>query len=447
MTRAEATVEEIRGLLPDLDDLEVLRLRLIAAAVRDPGKEWDSSRLFSTVDKRLVSPAGAARALNEAKQALHEYVETLHAGLLPIFESLFTDDRDAAARHLVALGERLEASGRVDAARRCYRAALTASLPLTDKGSQVLALRRIGRVSLHLGDFQEAVSYYERSAEMARDSADLPGEVVARTGLGNVRVWQGLWAEAEQCYHEALALADAAGAGALTLERGQIYNNLGNLTTRMQRLDEGEGWFESALRVWETLSSPEDLAICLHNHGNLREAQGRWEEARRDYEGALKLPVSPAVRSIIATDYAEWWLHEGHLTQAEEYGRMSEEHAIAAGSPYTLGHMYLGRGKIARAQGDADGFTFFEKALEIAREKGYPYLEAATLVDYAALRAQNDGGEEAAAYLERACEILRGLGAVGELERAKTALEELRAGSGDLSSHPAGESPLAAAGD
>jgi tetratricopeptide (TPR) repeat protein len=447
VSRPEATVEEILGLLPDLDDLEVLRLRLIASAVRDPGKEWDSSSAFTTIDKRLVSPDGATRALAEARQALHDHVETLHTGLLPILEALFADDRDAAARHLVALGERLEASGRVNGARRCYRAALTAALPLAEKGPQVLALRRIGRVSLHLGDFQEAASYYERSAELARDSADLPGEVVARTGLGNVLLWQGRWTEAEACYHEALALADGADAGALTLERGQIYNNLGNLTTRLQRPDEAEGWFESALRVWETHASPEDLAICLHNHGNLREAQGRWEEARRGYEGALKLPVSPAVRSIIATDYAEWWLHEGHLTQAAEYGRVAEEHAIAAGSPYTLGHMYLGRGKIARAQGDADGFTFFEKALEIAREKGYPYLEAETLVDYAALRAQNDGAEEAAAYLERACEILRGLGAVGELERARAALEQLRGGADVLSAHPAGEPPLAAAGD
>ena len=447
MTRPEATIEKILGLLPDLDDLEVLRLRLIAAAVRDPGKKWDSSSIYTTIDKRIVSPDATARALAEAKQALHEHVDALHEGLLPIFESFFANDHAASARHLVALGEQLEASGRVNGARRCYRAALTASLPLVEKGPQVLALRRIARVSLHLGDFQEAVSYYERSAEMAHDSGDLHAEVVARTGLGNVRLWQGRWTEAEQCYHEALAVADAAGPGALTLERGQIYNNLGNLTTRLQRLDESEGWFESALRVWETHSSPEDLAICLHNHGNLREAQGRWDEARRGYEGALKLPVSSAVRAIIATDYAEWWLHEGHLTQAQEYGEVAEEHAIAAGSPYTLGHMYLGRGKIARALGDADGFTFFEKALEIAREKGYPFLEAETLVDYAALRAQNDGVEEALAYLERACEILRGLGAVGELERAKTALEELRAGSGDLSTHPAGESPLAAAGD
>lgn len=447
MTRPEATVEDILGLLPDLDDLEVLRLRLIAAAVRDPGKEWDSSRDYSTIDKRIVSPEGAAHALEEAKQALHEHVEALHAGLLPIFESFFAGDRDATARRLVALGELLEASGRVDGARRCYRAALAASLPLTDKGPQILALRRIARVSLHLGDFQEAASYYERSAEMAHDSGDLHGEVVARTGNGNVRLWQGRWAEADQCYREALALADAAGPGELTLERGQIYNNLGNLATRLERLEESEGWFELALQVWETHASPEDHAICLHNLGNLREAQGRWDEARRSYEGALKLPVSPAVRSIIAADYAEWWLHEGHLTQAAEYGRVAEEHAIAASSPYTLGHMYLGRGKIARALGDADGFTFFEKALEIARDKGYPFLQAETLVEYAALRAQNDGGEEAVAYLERACEILKALGAIGELERARAALEELRAGAGDLSTYPTGETPLAAAGD
>ena len=56
--------------------------------------------------------------------------------------------------------------------------------------------------------------------------------MVARTGLGNVLLWQGVWSEAERCYHDALALADAAPAGTLMLERGQIYINLGNVTTR-----------------------------------------------------------------------------------------------------------------------------------------------------------------------------------------------------------------------
>lgn len=444
MNRPEVTIEEILGLLPDLDELEILRLRLVSAAVRDPGKEWDSSSAYATIDKRIVTPEAAERALAEAEEALHEFVAVLHAGIRPVLSSMFASDRDSAARHLVALGETMEARGRLMGARRCYRAALSVSLPLADKETQILALRRIGRVSLSVGDFQEGVAYYERSAELARDSGDVHGEVVALTGIGNLRMWQGRWSEAETCYHGALALTDSAGSGQLTLERGQLYNNLGNLTTRQRRLDESEGWFESAFRVWEALSSPVDLAICHHNHAHLREAQDRREEAHRGYEAALKLPIPMGLRATIATDLAVWWLHEGHLTQAEEWGRVAEEQAIASSSPYTLGYMYQARGNIARQRGDEDGFTFYEKALEIAREKGYTFLEADILADYAVLRAQNGGAEEAVAYLERASEIFRTLAAAGELERAQRRLAELRPATTivpDLAL--AGEAPLA----
>jgi hypothetical protein len=94
-----------------------------------------------------------------------------------------------------------------------------------------------------------------------------------------------------------------------------------------------------------------------------------------------------------------------------------------------------------------DGFIFFEKALEIARAKGYPSLEAETLLDYALLRAQNDGAEEAVAYLERSVELLRGIGAGAELDRAEAALADLRASAGDAIAATAGESPMAAAAD
>jgi len=319
------------------------------------------------------------------------------------------------------------------------------SLPLPDKAPQVLALRRIGRVSLNVGDLREAVSYYERSAELARDSGDLHAEVIARTGLGNVRLWQGRWAEAGESYQEALALAETGAPGAMQLERGQLYNNLGNVNTRLERLDEAEVWFDRAHHVWATLSSPLDLGIYLHNRAQLREAQERYDDAAADYAAAWKQALPQGLRCNIATDYAALMLQEGHLTQAEEWSRVAEENAIAAGSPYTLGHMYMGRGKIALAREDADGFIFFEKALEIAREKGYPSLEAEALTEYAKLRAQTGGSEEAAAYLDRACEIFRELGALGEVERAQRVLAEVRAGVPELAM--ADETPIAAAGD
>lgn len=450
MSRIEATVEELLGLLPEVDELELLRLKIIGAAVPDPGKTWDSSSAYATVDKRIVSAEDVDRAVQEAEESLRSYIASLYEGLRPIFRSYYAGHEDDAALRLVALGEQLEGGGRLKGARQCYRSALALSLPLLDKGPQILALRRIGRVSLTLGEFQDAASHYERSAQLARDAGEVRAEVVARTGYANVLAWQGRWVDADLRYREALALLEAEDGPVPSVERAQLFNNLGNIDTWLERLDDAEAVLGQALEMWRTLSSsPQDMAICYINTAHLREQQGRFGEARAAYEHAFALPVPHSLQSGIASDMAEMCLREGHVSQAEEWGRVAEEHAIRSGSAYMLGRMYQGRGNIARARRDEDGFTFFEKALEIAREKGYPFLEAETLRDYAELRRQTEGTEEAQAYLERAREIFQELGAVRDLARVEASLAELplRIESPFESEPEEPEQPLAAAGD
>lgn len=444
MSRIEATVEELLGLLPDVDELELLRLRIIAAAVPDPGKAWDSSSAYSTVDKRIVSAGEVDRAVQDAEESLRAYVASLYEGMRPVFRAYFAGRGDESARHLIDLGEQLESGGRLKGARQVYRSALSLSLPSLDKSTQILALRRIGRVSLALGDFLDAGQHYERSAQLARDVSDMRGEVVARTGIGNVLVWQGRWSGAERHYRDAMALLEAAEGTRPSLERAQLCNNLGNISARQERLDEAEAHLAEALAFWRTFASPLDLAVCYIHYAHLRERQDRYDEAREFYEQSLELPVPPAVQCALATDLAELCLHEGRLSQAEEWGRASEEHAIRSGSAYTLGRMYQGRGNVARARGDEDGFTFFEKALEIARDKGYPFLEAETLREYAALRRQHGGMEEAQAYLERSRELFIQLGAPQNLAEVERALAEIRAAQAPLGDV---ETPMAAAGD
>ena len=450
MSRIEATVEELLGLLPEVDELELLRLKIIGAAVPDPGKTWDSSSAYATVDKRIVSAEDVDLAVQEAEESLRSYIASLYEGLRPIFRSYYAGQEDDAALRLVALGEQLEGGGRLKGARQCYRSALALSLPLLDKGPQILALRRIGRVSLTLGEFQDAASHYERSAQLARDAGEVRAEVVARTGYANVLAWQGRWVDADLRYREALALLEAEDGPVPSVERAQLFNNLGNIDTWLERLDDAEAVLGQALEMWRTLSSsPQDMAICYINTAHLREQQGRFGEARAAYEHAFALPVPHSLQSGIASDMAEMCLREGHVSQAEEWGRVAEEHAIRSGSAYMLGRMYQGRGNIARARRDEDGFTFFEKALEIAREKGYPFLEAETLRDYAELRRQTEGTEEAQAYLERAREIFQELGAVRDLARVEASLAELplRIESPFESEPEEPEQPLAAAGD
>jgi len=433
---SEVTVEQLLQLLPGVEELEVLRLRVISAAVPDPEREWDSSISYSTVDKRILSPEDIERSLQQSQEELEQYIALLHAGLRDVFRSFFADRPDEAALHMVTLGERHEASGRARGARSCYEAALRLSLPLTDKRPQILALRRLGRVSLALAEFADATAYYERSAQLARDSEDLHAQIIALTGAGNVLLYQGRWQEAEQAYVAALELVEAGGQGRMVLERGQLFNNLGNINHRLNRQDDAEAWLNRALETWKSVASPLDHAVCLANLGHVRVQQGRYEEARDCYEAALALPVPPSVKALTAADLAEVYMVEGHMSEAEKAARVAEEHAIAAGSPYTLGYMYRNRGNLARARGHEDGFTFYEKALQIAREKGYPSLEAETLLDYAELRRQGGGVEEAQAYLERARELFTELGAVQNLARAEKALQAL-----------SGELPLASAAD
>lgn len=395
------------------------------AAVPDPGRAWDSSSAYTTVDKRIVSADDVEQSILEAEESLRQYVTALYEGLRPVFRAFYEGRDSDSAELLVQLGERMEAGGRLKGARQCYLAALTLSLPLLDKAPQILALRRIARVAVALADFQDAALYYERSAQLARDDGDVRGELVARTGTANVLVWQGRWPEAERKYREALALIGAVAPAEFAAELVPLFYNLGMLATRMERLDEAEDWLGRAFELAQD-GAIVDLAACHINLAQLREKQGRFEDAHASYDRARALPVPPAILSAIASDLAELSIRDGHVSQAEDWGRIAEEHAIASGSVYILGRMYQGRGNIARARGDEDGFTFFEKALEIARDKGYPYLEAETLADYAELRSHAGGLEEAAAYLERARDIFAELGAVRDVGRVQRALDEMR---------------------
>jgi tetratricopeptide (TPR) repeat protein len=431
VSRVDATVEELLQLLPSMDELEVLRLRMIGSAVPDPSRAWDSSSAYATVDKRILGPERVQQALQEAEEALREHVTFLHEGLRPVFEAFFSGSPDEAARHLITLGERQEAAGRVRGARECYRTALGLALPLADKHPQTLALRRIGRVALTLGELDEATAHYARAAELADDSGDLPGSVTARTGLGNVLMYQGRWADAEARYAEALALlGDPGDHDPHALERGQLQNNLGNTAVRQGRYDDADGWLGRAEELWRDVDSPVDRAVCQLNIGQLRRAQERYEEANGVYARALGLPVTAGLSSLIACDLAELCLVDGHIRDAERWGRAAEEHAIAAGSPYNIGRVYHIRGKVAIARGDDDGFTFFEKALEIAREKGYRFLEADTLLDYAELRRLAGGLEEAEAYLERSLELFARQDSLQNVEEARAALARVRAAIG-----------------
>ena len=208
------------------------------------------------------------RAIAQAEQAVaaaHQPACTKGCGRCSAASSRAS--RSEAARHLIALGEQQESSGRALGAHQCYRAALSLSLPLPDKGAQILALRRLGRVALALGEFQDATAYYERSADLARDTDDLRGEVIARTGVGNVldvpgplgrggssctaRRWRSRTARVRR-----RAAAWSGGSCSTT------WATSATAWAAWTRPRSGSTW--RGLDLWTGWMSPLDTAICHH---------------------------------------------------------------------------------------------------------------------------------------------------------------------------------------
>lgn len=299
-------------------------------------------------------------------------------------------------------------------------------MPLADKKPQIRALWRLGRIRLIDGGLTEARAFFGRAAELARDSNDLRGEVIVALGLGNVLLMQARWVEAESCYQQALSKIEAAGeAKSFQLELGQLCNNLGMVATRQVRFDDADRWFTRALRVWDTVESPVDLAICLHNIGILRNRQSNRRDAHEAFHRALALDSSATVRVALMVDLALSLADDSLIDEAQVWGRQAEQQAIEANSPYYLGHAYCALGMISRARGDDDGLVFFEKALQIAREKELPYLEGRALREYALHRAGMGGRDEAEAYLRRAEEIFSSDGTAHELAEIQAIREKV----------------------
>jgi tetratricopeptide (TPR) repeat protein len=415
-------VGELLRLFPEVQELEEFALRVVSAGVPDPAKAWAKSSEYSTIDKRIVSPAAARQALEKAEESAVAQVEEIFRSCRTVLDHYWSGNAAEAAVALARLAEREEQRRRYEQARRYLDTALAVSLPLAEKRPQILALRLLGRVLWRQGELCDAALHYHRAEQLARDASDPRSEVIALTGLGNVRLFQGRWADAETLYRRALSRVEETEFAGSELQRAQLHNNLGTVTSRLNRLDEAQDWFVRALALWEEMDEPADLAICQHNFGLLHVREGNNQAARECFKQALALPVSPGIRAAIATDLALTYLPDGQVAQAKELGRVAEEHAIAARSPFVLGSMYRGLGNIARAEGDEGGIIFFEKALEIARQNEDLLLEGETLLDYAELRHVMGESEESTSYLERACEIFEQLGDRDEVERAQSLL-------------------------
>lgn len=429
-------VDEIAGILPELDELRPLLDRIYARAEPDPDRAWSGSGELGTVGDRIV-PAGAldgsAEALaDEVRDHLRGVYDSVGGAVRSLARGATTD----AAEALLDAADREERARHLGRAEAYARAAHHIVRGERDGRIRARCLRRLGRALRSQGRLEEGARRYEEAYRIGTASRAARDAATAAIGRGNIAIDRGRWSEAEEWYDRAAALLEGEEPGPeqwhVELNRSIVAYRRGEFERSREHLDRAE---EVAGRVGDASAGP----IVENAWGRLLAAEQQTEAAAERLRGALEAAEDPTARVTIAVNLGECLLDLGQPLDAGELARDAERTALREGVVPKLPEVYRLLGRVARAQGHADAIVFYERALDIVRHRDLPAFERAqTLEEYSSLESDAGRTGSARTMLEEALALYRDLGMKEAEQRIAALLEEAGTKDGHGSTGPQG---------
>jgi len=408
-TMKKLTFDEMRLLLPDLDELRPVVEHLLGESAPDADRQWAGSGELGTAGGRLVDVESLREAGHRLAAEENAHLEWVFDQVVTATECLAAGDHSEAARAFLALAEREEGRDRAGRAAAYADSAFRAAQSSRDLALTALALRRRARARLALGDHKAAELDYVRAQDMTLAAGDARGQAEGAIGAGNVLEEQGRWDAAETWYRGALdALADVDPHPA---EAWHAFLNLHVLMRSRGQLSES----------LVPLVRAEEIAAGLEDDGAsqfLENARGQWHMAQSNFDGAIShlqaaLAASRGARATVTIrlNLAEAFMGAGRPLEAAEEARGAEREAIIARLVRKLPEVYRLLGAIAATTGNPDAFVLFERSLQMIDAGNLPALErAVTLQAYADAEARVGLEETSERLQELADQIYHELG-------------------------------------
>ena len=198
------------------------------------------------------------------------------------------------------------------------------------------SIRNLGATLTRMGRFTEAAEVLRRA----------PSDSAALNNLGEALLAQEKPDEAAKALRRALEIDP---------DSPEAWNNLGRALARLSDTAGARQAWLSAIRV------KPDYTLAHNNLASQLNAAGRWEEARRHYEEALRDPSYAVARYNYGTALAE----RGQFDLAERYlAEAVRLDATLADAHLNLGNIYAMRGHHQRA------ITHFRNALQAKPDFG-----------------------------------------------------------------------------
>jgi CHAT domain-containing protein/Tfp pilus assembly protein PilF len=227
--------------------------------------------------KNVAREAYLLRAVGESLYALGRYDESLER----YWQGIETSRRAGVKREegllLADIGSTYRNLGRLDEANEVLEQSLVVLKTLNVPGDLTQPLVILGIVSRARGEYERAIAYYTEAIATARLAKDRRWQSQIVGNLGNVYLDLGRYDRAAELYRQSLVIAEEIG---YTTQVGFNHQNLGNVLNMAGRPAEAAPHFEAALNIFRPANRRAQIATTLINIGVLR------LRADRDFPGA-----------------------------------------------------------------------------------------------------------------------------------------------------------------
>ncbi len=217
--------------------------------------------------------------------------------------------------------------GDLDHAMEHGEVAVRVARALGDRDLLSVALINLGAAHHDMGRTRAARRHWREAAELADALGHRQREAAVHNNLAAASQALGEAAAAREAFERSLALryegGDRPGAGRVLLNLGRLAQNEG-------ALEAADAYVEAAVREFERVDDPADLAWALAVHARIRVALDDLRAARRDTERALRLGRSARDRvAMLAGLLAAAAIHgrDGDTLLAATIARFVAAHA------------------------------------------------------------------------------------------------------------------------
>jgi tetratricopeptide (TPR) repeat protein len=279
-----------------------------------------------------------------------------------------------------------------------------------DYARRLRTLYRTAESLAELGDFEEALRYYDEALHLQRRHRDRRGMSLTLMAIGDTYLFRmGKPEPALEVYAQALQIKreikDRKGEPEVLHQMAYAYYVLG-------RNEEAERLYRQVLDLSRKVKHRRAEGNALNGLGNCLLARGHAQEALAFYEQALSVRrKAKDERGVANTTYNIGRAHMalGQVEQAIEYFTralaLRRELLDVRAEAETL--FDLARAS-ARANRFDEAVRHFREAAELARRTRRPRLEVMALYGAGAIELNRERAEAAIALLRQALERMRG---------------------------------------